>query len=111
MARALVDLPAGKNVLVCGSFMTLNDFWKLWGEHVGVKCVFEKIDRKFYDENMGMLGTELADMFQYMEEFGYDGGDPDVLYPWDVEKELGRPIKRMTMEEYVKSEDWSSVLK
>jgi hypothetical protein len=32
----------------------------------------------------GGIGEELADMFEYIGEFGYDGGDPDVIYPEDV---------------------------
>lgn len=111
MVRALVDLPAGKNALAAGSFISFNEFWgDLWAKHVGVKCVYERGDRKFYDENLGYMGIELADMFQYIEEFGYDGSDPTVQYPWDLEKELGRPIPRTTMEEFVKNTDWSSIL-
>lgn len=64
------------------------------------------MDRKVMEGMMGPVGREIADMFAYMEEFGYDGGDPSVVYPWD----LGVEINRTTMEEYTRKQDWSEVL-
>ncbi|KAF7567986.1 hypothetical protein PtrM4_125990 [Pyrenophora tritici-repentis] len=72
-----------------------------------VKCVFETIPRKKLEDAMGpVFGPEVGDMFEYFDKFGFNGGDPDVVFPWD----LDISVKRTTMEEYMKAEDWSSVL-
>ncbi|KAF2477402.1 NAD(P)-binding protein [Lindgomyces ingoldianus] len=104
--KALVELPAGKNLVGAGSLLSWNDWCQIWGKINGVTCTFERTDRKYMDENMGSFGRELADMFQYIDEFGYDGSDPSVEYPWN----LGVNVKRTTMEEYLKKQDWSSIL-
>ena len=69
-------------------------------------CIYERMDRKVMEERMGPVGREIADMFAYIEEFGYDGGDSSAVYPWD----LGIEVKRTTMEEYNRKQNWSEVL-
>ncbi|KAK3689369.1 hypothetical protein B0T22DRAFT_480582 [Podospora appendiculata] len=55
------------------------------------------------DENMK---EHLTECWRYMEEFGYDGGDPETIYPCDINAEgLLTPVK-----EYMESEDWSQLL-
>jgi hypothetical protein len=41
-----------------------------------------------------------------MDEFGYDGSDPTVVYPWDLEVE----VKTTPIDVYLADQDWSSVL-
>ena len=45
----------------------------------------------------------MIDNFSFVKEFGYVGNDPDVKLPWD----LG--IETTTVEEYIRTEDWSSL--
>ncbi|KAF2180701.1 NAD(P)-binding protein [Zopfia rhizophila CBS 207.26] len=104
--KALVEIAPGKILVGAGSKMSWDDWCQIWGKINGVSCRFERSDRKFMDENMVPFGRELADMFQYIDEFGYDGSDPSVVYPWD----LGVDVKVTTVEEYLKKQDWSSVL-
>ncbi|ORY15179.1 hypothetical protein BCR34DRAFT_559233 [Clohesyomyces aquaticus] len=84
LVKALVELPAGVHLVGAGSCMSWNEWCRVWGKANGVACVFERSDRMELEEYMGATGREFADMFQYVEEFGYDGGDPGVVYPWDV---------------------------
>ncbi|KAH7117829.1 hypothetical protein B0J11DRAFT_93179 [Dendryphion nanum] len=106
LTKALVEVPAGKNLVGAGSVLTWNEWCENWGKINGVKCTFERMDRKVIEQILGTSGREIADMFQYTEEFGYDGSDPSVVYPWD----LGVEVKVTTMDEYNRKEDWSSVL-
>lgn len=57
----------------------------MWGKTNGVTCRFQRQDRTVLEKAApGGIGEELADMFDYIGEFGYDGHDPSVVYPKDV---------------------------
>lgn len=104
--KALVALPPGKNLMGAGSYLTWNEWLAMWSRHNNVTATFERQDPKELEQYMGTAGRELADMWQYIDEFGYDGADPSVVYPWD----LGVDVKYTTMEEYIKRQDWSEAL-
>ncbi|KAK6206271.1 hypothetical protein QIS74_13690 [Colletotrichum tabaci] len=105
--KALLHVPAGQNLLGVASSLSWNEFAALWGKHHGVTCRFERLDRKVLEGAIpGGVGEELADMFEYIAEFGYDGGDPTIVLP----KDLGVHVPVYTVEEYIKNEDWSSLL-
>ncbi|WYZ38081.1 hypothetical protein EsH8_II_001587 [Colletotrichum jinshuiense] len=105
--KALLHVPAGQNLLGAASTLSWNEYANLWGRHHGVTCRFERLDRKVIEDAVpGGIGEEFADMFEYIAEFGYDGGDPTIVLP----KDLGVDISLCTVEEYIKNEDWSSLL-
>lgn len=84
-AKALLQVEPGKNLLGYGSFIGWNEFAALWGKVHGVTCYFKRVDRKVLEEAIpGGVGEELADMLEYIAEFGYDGSDPTVVHPKDV---------------------------
>lgn len=75
----------GKNLLGYGSLISWNEYAALWGKIHGVTCRFEHLDRNVVESAIpGGIGEELADMFEYIGDFGYDGGDPSVVHPKDV---------------------------
>lgn len=50
-----------------------------------MECRFQPLDRKVVEDAIpGGVGEELADMFEYIGDFGYHGGDPNVLFPANV---------------------------
>ncbi|KAH9220808.1 hypothetical protein DL95DRAFT_432989 [Leptodontidium sp. 2 PMI_412] len=105
--KALVQVAPGKNLLGFGSMMSWNEFVRIWGKFHGVECHFERLDRKIVEQAVpGGIGEEFADMFEYTSDFGYDGGDPSVVHP----KDLGVEVPVLTAEEYIKQEDWSSII-
>ncbi|KZL73585.1 NmrA-like family protein, partial [Colletotrichum tofieldiae] len=82
--KALVEVEPGVNLLGYGSFISWNNFAEIWGQYHGVICRFERVDRKVLEEAVpGCVGEELADMFEYAGEFGYDGRDPSITHPKD----------------------------
>ncbi|KAJ5920620.1 hypothetical protein N7516_011478 [Penicillium verrucosum] len=104
--KALVQVEPGKNLLGYGSFISWNEFAVLWGKIHGVECRFVRVHREVLENAVpGCVGEELADMFEYIGEFGYDGGDPSVVHP----QSLGVDIPVYTVEEYIKGEDWPEV--
>ncbi|OHW99276.1 NADB-Rossmann family domain-containing protein [Colletotrichum incanum] len=105
--KALLEVPAGQNLLGVASTLSWNEYVALWGKIQGVTCRFERVDRKVLQDALpGGIGEEFAETYEYIAEFGCEGGDPTVIHP----KDLGVDIPVYTIEEYIKDEDWSSVL-
>ncbi|KAG4414577.1 hypothetical protein IFR04_012275 [Cadophora malorum] len=104
--KALVQVPAGKNLLCFGSMMSYNEWTALWAKILGVKATFVRLDRKIVEQAIPVIGEEYCDMIEYTGEFGYDGGDKTIVHP----KDLGVDVPVMSAEEFIKNEDWSAVL-
>jgi hypothetical protein len=82
---ALVRAPAGQNLLGTRGPSSWTEYAALWGKVHGVECRFERLDRQILEQAVpGGIGEEMADMFEYISEFGYDGSDPSVVLPKDV---------------------------
>lgn len=82
---ALLKVPAGKNLLGVASTLSWNEYAATWGKLNGVTCRFERLDRKFLENAVpGGIGEEMAETYEYIAEFGCDGGDPTILLPKDV---------------------------
>ncbi|MBE7182287.1 MAG: NmrA family NAD(P)-binding protein [Terriglobus roseus] len=90
--KALVlDLPPGKTLLGVSEFMTWPEWMRLWGDHLGVKAGFAQVPMEEFLKNVPeALKAELSQSYQYAAEFGWDGGDPDVMRVEDVSD---RPFK------------------
>lgn len=82
--KALVQVPAGKNLLCFGSMMSYNEWTALWAKILGVKATFVRLDRKIVEQAIPVIGEEYCDMIEYTGEFGYDGGDKTIVHPKDV---------------------------
>lgn len=83
--KALTQVEPGRHLLGASGFLSWNEFAALWGKVHGVKCRFERLDRKVLESAIpGGIGEELADMFEYIGDFGYHGCDPNVVFPADV---------------------------
>ena len=83
--KALVEAPPGKTMLGYGSFIGWREYMETWGKILGVKTHFEQIPPDEYladwPEN---LAKEVREGHLFHAEFGWDGGDPEVLHPKDV---------------------------
>ncbi|KAI9660352.1 MAG: hypothetical protein M1821_009702 [Bathelium mastoideum] len=105
--KALVDLPPGKNLLGVSESMSWPEWTRLWGDVLGVKATFKQVSADdFFRDVPGPLRDDLAEGFAYVEEFGHTGGDPEVM----TTEQLGIDVPLTSMEEYIRSENWSSVL-
>lgn len=107
--KALVanPLPPGAHFIGAGSLISFSEWCALFSKINNVSCVFERMSDAEYYEALGpVYGLELGDMWRYFDKFGYTGGDPDVVYPWDFKGD----VRWTTMEEYMRSVDWSKVL-
>ncbi|ETN45049.1 uncharacterized protein HMPREF1541_09925 [Cyphellophora europaea CBS 101466] len=105
--KALVDLPAGTNLLAFGEELTMPEFAKIWGDVLGVKASYRRVSEEQHFQGVPKdLGDELSDTFRYVEEFGYTGRHSNIV----TAEQLGVKFPLTSMADYIKGEDWSSVL-
>jgi hypothetical protein len=83
--KALIDMPVGKNIFAVSETMTLTEWAAIWGRVLGVKIEYKQVSSdEFWEGVPKPLADELGPNFDYIEEFGFTGGDPDVLMPEQV---------------------------
>lgn len=84
--KALVlDLPPGKDLLGVSEWMTLPDWVEVWGRVLGKKTGYKQVSKEEMFEGVpAHMAQEIGDSFDYIEEFGFDGGDPDTIDPAQV---------------------------
>lgn len=84
--RALVfDLPVGTDLLGFGDRLLWADYVKLLSQITGIPTAFEKTTVEEHSQLAPEgYGAEMAEMYGYAQDFGYDGGDPNVIYSSDV---------------------------
>ena len=103
--KALLDAPAGKQVIAYRELLSMPDFVALWGKTLGVET---KLVRRLQPGVPEELSLELEETFAAAEEVGYWGhADKSVIHPKDLgltRRELG------TVEQWIKTRDWSTVL-
>ncbi|KAL2814510.1 putative hscarg dehydrogenase [Aspergillus cavernicola] len=106
--KALVsDLPPKKCLQGVSEYLTWPEWMAIWGRVLGVEARFEQVSKEEMFAGLpGALRQDLEDGYDFIEEFGFTGGDPDVLRP----EQLPSLLPLTSMEEYIKGEDWSSVL-
>ncbi|KAH6892038.1 hypothetical protein B0T10DRAFT_482865 [Thelonectria olida] len=105
--KALIDIPPGKDILATSEYMTFPEYAEAWGRVLGVKTTYKQVSKdEFYKDVPAALADELDDGFKYIEEFGFTGGDPDVIEAEQLDVEI--PVT--SVEEYIGSEDWSVIL-
>lgn len=81
----VVDMPPGKTLWGVSQFMTWPEWMKLWGDILGVKAGYKQISsEEFFKDVPEPMKSELTDAWDYAHEFGYTGGDPEVITPDQV---------------------------
>ena len=83
--KGLLSVPPGRNVLGYSSLVSKEEYMRLWCRHLGVKGAFKQVSADEWDKQFPeSMRKEVAEASAYAEEFGYHGGDPDVVHPKDV---------------------------
>ena len=91
--KAVVDLPPGKNLLAVSEYMSFPEWVDVWSRVLGVEATYKQVSNDAFFENVPeALGEELKVSFDYIEEFGFTGGDPDVLEPGQVRLLISRSL-------------------
>jgi hypothetical protein len=85
--RVITQVGPGKNVLAFSARLTFAEYVKLWSKINGVTATFSKTTVEEHDKLApGGYGEEMAEMYGYAQDFGYDGSDPSIVYAKDVSK-------------------------
>ncbi|KAF2725449.1 NAD(P)-binding protein [Polychaeton citri CBS 116435] len=106
--EALLQLPPGVQLYGEARMISWKDYIELWGLLKGKVVRYEQCTIEEYDRLMpeGGLGREIAEMFEWMGDFGYNGNDPDCK----MKGELGLEIPGLSsLENYILNEDWSGM--
>jgi hypothetical protein len=105
--KALVQAPPGKNMFGVSEQIGWEEWTKIWGRTLGVQARYERVSMEEYLNGLPEnLSREVGESVSFCAEFGWTGGDPEVLNP----KEVAADIQLTSVAEYFKSEDWSSIL-
>lgn len=82
---AFLKAPAGYLVVGASQYVNLRDWLDVWSSHVGVKARYERMSPEMLTEGdtSGFMGS-IVEMFQFLDDFGYAGGDPNALTPDSV---------------------------
>ena len=89
VVRAALQTPPGKNILGVGSTLSWTEYLKIWCDINKVPFGgFDPIPLGVFEKVVPIpgLGKEMGEMLAFMDEFGYDGGDPAIVHPKDVSK-------------------------
>jgi hypothetical protein len=115
-------------VLAYNDLLSWSEYVKLWTKTTGTKAEFEHATVEDQDIlAKGGYGEEMGEMYGYMVDFGYDGGDPSIVHAIDVSDledspedlkavlifpfQLGVNLGPITtIESYIRAEDWSQLL-
>jgi len=105
--RALVKAAPGKQLLGVSQMVSYDEYMRVWGEVLGVKARYMSVTPAEYERLWPVeVGKEVTESSLYNDEFGWDGGDPEVMRPGDLR--LEEPLS--TLKEYIQAQDWSAVL-
>jgi hypothetical protein len=85
--QVLLELPPTSTVMAASEWLTWPDWIKLFGDITGTKTSYKQTTVQDMDEYLpGGAGKEIADMFEFSSECGYNAKQEGTLMRWDLEK-------------------------
>ncbi|KAF2101146.1 NAD(P)-binding protein [Rhizodiscina lignyota] len=107
---AVAKMPPGKQYMAEGSTCSWSEYIRIWGKVTGMKVSYKQITS---DELVAVVpdkafGREVADMFSYSSDPGYDGG-VNLLTARDI-RDAGIDCPMTSLEDWMKEEDWNAIL-
>jgi hypothetical protein len=88
---AVHQMPPGRSYMAMGSHLSWSDFISLWGKVTGMAASYKQVTfaEMVADTADEDTGIEVAHMFAYSSDPGYDGG-MELLTAEDIRKVSGR---------------------
>lgn len=85
LTKALVDVRPGQHLLAYREWLTFAEFAEIWGRALSVEA--EYLPSEPGAKWQGLpddLRLDIEECADYVDEFGFSGGDPTVIHPKDV---------------------------
>ncbi|KAJ5816529.1 NmrA-like family protein [Penicillium robsamsonii] len=107
IVKALVQEPAGKNLIGYREWSSLREISKAFSQATGVETECILLPKGQSKVPLpSELQLELDDNWAYCNEFGYEGrDDPSIIHP----KDLDSSLQLDSVVEYFRKQDWSNV--
>ncbi|TKA76835.1 hypothetical protein B0A55_04631 [Friedmanniomyces simplex] len=105
--KALLDAPGGTQVVGASEYLDSPEYVKLLCDHLGVTGTYAEVpwNGTVQDDPTGFK-LEIAQVYAYVNEFGYDGGDPEVMTADELEQR-GYKVPRSKIADHIKRSNWS----
>ncbi|KAH8650679.1 hypothetical protein BGZ61DRAFT_375668 [Ilyonectria robusta] len=111
--KLVEDVRPGVRLLAYNEMISYKDFLAIWSRTLGTKLASDGgIKQVTMDEFAELIpGDEHAkehmiNNWEFLEELGYDGSNPEMLHPKDINAEH----LLTTVEEYIKWDNWSPLI-
>lgn len=126
--KALLEDAPGKSLIGTRAWMSLRELMEAVAGVTGIKTEAIKLpDGESAFAELGELRLEMEECVAYFNEFGYTGGDPNIVDPKDVSfpclmslaagradtnaaQQLANPPQLASVEEYLRKQDWAKIL-
>lgn len=97
LVAGLLSLKPGVQLYGESETMTWNEWLALWGKTLGKEVRYKRLAVEDFEAELvkthpPSFGTELGEMFEFMGEYGYDGGDPACKRRQQVSKIPSGPL-------------------
>lgn len=82
--NALFEATPGLTLVGATEMMTWEQWLKLWADHNGVVAKYRRADPAEYGKKIEGISDAVLEEFQFVDQFGFTGGDKDALFPDQV---------------------------
>ncbi|KAJ9191950.1 hypothetical protein DTO164E3_8600 [Paecilomyces variotii] len=108
---AISQLPPGRSYIAAGSTCSWTEYMRLWSKITRVPSSYRQVSPEAMIDELPdkEYARELADMFLYSSDPGYDGGDGSLLGVDEI-REAGIDCPTTSLEEWMRKQDWSPVI-
>ncbi|KAF2194364.1 NAD(P)-binding protein [Zopfia rhizophila CBS 207.26] len=111
--KLVEDVQPGARLLAVSQFAHYREFMAVWAKTLGQKLAGEDGIKRISEQEFRDMLPPIEDIrdhlmstWLFFVNFGYDGSDPKTIYP----KDIGAEHLMTSLEDYIKQEDWSSLL-
>ena len=85
---ALFETTPGVTLVGASELLAWKQWLQLWGERNQVQTRYRQASVDEYAAKAPGIGDAVAEEFQFIEEYGFTGGNPDAIYPNQVSTAL-----------------------
>lgn len=83
--KALIDVPTPTQVLAVSEWMSSTAWLELWSKTTGIKSRYEEVgEKESTSDDPSGVKLQFYQSARFLTEFGFTGGDPELLLPEDV---------------------------